>query len=114
MSGIADLMSWHSSSAGRATGGNTRAWVQAYIPGPGWIDFDPSTGLVGNHILVRVAVAQNPREPVILQRTWHGYASDHVAMRVAVRVSRDRELYCDPFLNQKVEGFLRGRGCEFV
>ena len=52
------------------SGGNTHAWVQAYIPGPGWINFDPSTGLVGNHILVRVAVAQNPRDPVILQRTW--------------------------------------------
>ena len=48
MNGIADLMSWHSKSAGRAVG--TRAWVQAYIPGSGWIDFDPSTGLVGNNV----------------------------------------------------------------
>ena len=26
-------------------GGNTHAWVQAHIPGPGWIDFDPSRGV---------------------------------------------------------------------
>jgi hypothetical protein len=29
------------------TGGNTHAWVQVYVPGPGWVDFDPSSGVVG-------------------------------------------------------------------
>ena len=29
-------------------GGNTHAWVQVYVPGPGWVDFDPSAGTVGN------------------------------------------------------------------
>jgi transglutaminase-like putative cysteine protease len=41
----------------RLVGGNTHAWVQANVPGPAWVDFDPSTGLVGNQNLVRVAVA---------------------------------------------------------
>jgi transglutaminase-like putative cysteine protease len=35
-------------------GGNTHAWLQAYIPGPGWVDFDPSAGTMGNENLVRV------------------------------------------------------------
>jgi transglutaminase-like putative cysteine protease len=43
----------------RVIGGNTHAWVQMYVPGPGWIDFDPSSGLVGNQNLVRVAVVTN-------------------------------------------------------
>ena len=34
------------------TGGNTHAWVQVYVPGPGWVDFDPSSGIVGNQNLV--------------------------------------------------------------
>jgi len=68
------------------SGGNTHAWVQAHIPGPGWIDFDPSTGVVGNQNLVRVAVARDPRDAIPLQGTWYGNASDHAAMRVAVRV----------------------------
>ena len=38
------------------TGGNTHAWVQAYVPGPGWVDFDPSSGTIGNDNLIRVAV----------------------------------------------------------
>ena len=74
----------------RLTGGNTHAWVQAYIPGPGWVDFDPSSGMVGNENLVRVAVVHEPREAIPLQGTWIGSASDHLAMRVAVKVMADR------------------------
>jgi transglutaminase-like putative cysteine protease len=68
-------------------GGNTHAWVQVYVPGPGWIDFDPSSGMVGNQNLVRVAVVQEPREAVPLQGTWFGAASDHLVMNVAVKVA---------------------------
>ena len=70
----------------RVTGGNTHAWVQAYVPGPGWVDFDPSSGMVGNRNLVRVAVAHDPSEAIPLQGTWVGRASDHLAMKVAVKV----------------------------
>src|SRR2546423_9976829 len=47
-------------------GGNTHAWVQVYVPGPGWVDFDPSRGTVGNQDLVRVAVVPEPREAIPL------------------------------------------------
>jgi len=69
------------------TGGNTHAWVQAYIPGPGWVDFDPSSGIVGNQNLVRVAVVHEPHEAIPLSGTFIGTASDHLAMQVAVKVS---------------------------
>lgn len=68
------------------SGGNTHAWLQAYVPGPGWVDFDPSGGIVGNQNLVRVAVAHHPREAIPLQGTWFGNASDHLAMKIAVKV----------------------------
>jgi transglutaminase-like putative cysteine protease len=71
------------------TGGNTHAWVQVYVPGPGWVDFDPSSGTVGNQNLVRVAVVRHPREAIPLQGTWIGSASDHLAMKVAVKVRAD-------------------------
>ena len=69
-----------------AAGGNTHAWVQVNVPGPGWVDFDPSSGTVGNQNLVRVAAVGEPREAIPLQGTWIGSASDHVAMKVAVKV----------------------------
>jgi transglutaminase-like putative cysteine protease len=71
----------------RVTGGNTHAWVQAYVPGPGWVDFDPSSGTVGNQNLVRVAVVRKPGEAIPLQGTWIGAAEDHLAMNVAVKVT---------------------------
>lgn len=69
------------------TGGNTHAWVQAYVPGPGWVDFDPSSGAAGSRNLVRVAVVLAPDEAIPLQGTWTGFASDHLAMNVAVKVA---------------------------
>jgi transglutaminase-like putative cysteine protease len=71
----------------RITGGNTHAWVQAYVPGAGCVDLDPSRGIVGNQNLVRVAVVHDPRDAVPLQGTWIGAASDHLAMKVAVKVN---------------------------
>jgi transglutaminase-like putative cysteine protease len=72
-----------------AVGGNTHAWVQVYVPGPGWVDFDPSSGMVGNQDLVRVAVAHEPHVAIPLQGTWIGSASDHLAMKVAVKVTAE-------------------------
>jgi transglutaminase-like putative cysteine protease len=69
------------------SGGNTHAWLQVYVPGPGWVDFDPSSGTVGNRDLVRVAVVDDPREAIPLQGSWFGSAMDQVAMKVAVRVA---------------------------
>jgi transglutaminase-like putative cysteine protease len=68
------------------SGGNTHAWVQVYVPGPGWVDFDPSGGVAGNRNLVRVAVVPHPSEAIPLQGTWYGSASDHRSMKVAVKV----------------------------
>lgn len=73
------------------TGGNTHAWVQAYVPGAGWIDFDPSTGRVGNENLVRVAVVHEPYEAIPLSGTYIGTSSDHLAMKVAVKVFEAEE-----------------------
>jgi transglutaminase-like putative cysteine protease len=38
-------------------GGSTHAWMQVYLPGAGWVDFDPTNSIVGNRNLIRVAVA---------------------------------------------------------
>jgi transglutaminase-like putative cysteine protease len=69
------------------TGGNTHAWVQAHVPGPGWVDFDPSSGTIGNDNLIRVAVAPAPDQAIPLQGSWIGFASDHLVMNVAVKVA---------------------------
>jgi hypothetical protein len=46
--------------------------------------------MVGNQNLVRVAVVREPSEAIPLQGTWIGAASDHLTMKVAVRVTQPR------------------------
>src|SRR5216684_388372 len=41
---------------GRVGGVATHAWLQVYIPGTGWLELDPTNGVVGNRDLIRVAV----------------------------------------------------------
>jgi transglutaminase-like putative cysteine protease len=44
----------------RVGGGATHAWLRVYLPGAGWVEFDPTNGIVGSHDLIRVAVLRDP------------------------------------------------------
>jgi transglutaminase-like putative cysteine protease len=77
-------------SSGRDTvvgGGATHAWMQAYLPGAGWVDFDPTNDIVGNRNLIRVAVAWDQRNALPLWGTFLGSPSCVVGMDVSVSVN---------------------------
>ena len=57
---------------GYVGGGSTHAWVQVYLPSAGWIEFDPTNGIVGTRDLIRVAVARDPRQAIPLHGTYLG------------------------------------------
>jgi transglutaminase-like putative cysteine protease len=67
-------------------GGATHAWIQAYLPGAGWIDFDPTNCIVGNRNLIRVAVAWTPDQVLPLSGTYWGPAEAFQDMEVTVQV----------------------------
>ena len=73
--------------AGLVGGGATHAWMQAYLPGAGWIDFDPTNSIIGNRNLIRVAVAWAPEYVLPLWGTYSGPPGAFIGMDVDVRVS---------------------------
>ena len=81
---------------GLTGGGHTHAWVRVYIPGSGWVDFDPTNGIVGNADLVRVACVADPRLAIPLHGTWDGLRTDFLGMDVEVEVRLDAETATQP------------------
>jgi len=71
---------------GYVGGGSTHAWVQVYLPSAGWIEFDPTNGIVGTRDLVRVAVARDPRQAIPLHGCYLGSADAFVGMEVSINV----------------------------
>jgi len=68
--------------------GATHAWLQAYLPGAGWVPFDPTNNLTGGSQLVRVGVARDPRLAAPISGSWYGEPDAYVGMDVDVRVRR--------------------------
>jgi transglutaminase-like putative cysteine protease len=77
--------------SGTAGAGETHAWVQVFLPGAGWVEYDPTNGVVGGSNLIRVAVARDPAQAVPLTGTWRGAPEDFIDMEVEVRVQRRAE-----------------------
>lgn len=74
----------------RVGGGNTHAWVRVYLPGSGWVEFDPTNGIIGNRGLIRVAVARDIYQAVPISGTWSGFPGSFIDMDVTVDVQVDR------------------------
>ncbi len=72
---------------GTVSGGSTHAWLQVYLPGAGWVDFDPTNRIVGNRNLIRVAVAWDHGHALPLWGTFTGSASSFLGMEVDVSVT---------------------------
>ena len=85
-------------SPGRIGGGHTHAWVRIFLPSCGWVEFDPTNGIVGNADLVRVAITRDPRQATPLHGTWAGEAGDFLDMDVTVDVRTESEFTPQPSL----------------
>ena len=73
-------------------GGNTHAWVRVYLPGSGWVEFDPTNGIIGNRGLIRVAIARDIYQAVPISGTWSGFPGSFIDMTVDVNISVDERV----------------------
>ena len=68
--------------------GATHAWLHVFLPGAGWVPYDPTNSLVGGTDLIRVAYTRKPEQAAPVSGSWFGAAQDFVGMDVSVSVRR--------------------------
>jgi transglutaminase-like putative cysteine protease len=66
--------------------GSTHAWLQAYLPGAGWVPFDPTNNLLGGNQLIRVGVARDPSQAAPIAGSWYGEPDAYLGLTVNVAV----------------------------
>jgi transglutaminase-like putative cysteine protease len=71
---------------GLVGGGATHAWTQIFLPGAGWVEFDPTNALTGGRNLIRVAVARDASQAAPLTGSYNGAPEDFLSMTVEVHV----------------------------
>ena len=74
---------------GMVGGGATHAWLQVYLPGAGWVEFDPTNALIGGRNLIRVAVARNASQAAPVAGAFTGAPDDFLSMNVTVEVTAE-------------------------
>jgi len=69
--------------------GATHAWADIYIPGSGWIAYDPTNGTIGGINLIRVAVTRDISQAVPIRGSFVGTGDSYLGMTVDVTVASE-------------------------
>ncbi|MGO9136001.1 MAG: transglutaminase family protein [Methylovirgula sp.] len=67
--------------------GSTHAWAEVYVPGAGWITFDPTNRSVGGFNLIPVAVARDIHQIMPVTGSFVGKTDALIGMAVEVCIS---------------------------
>jgi transglutaminase-like putative cysteine protease len=67
--------------------GSTHAWAEVYVPGAGWITFDPTNRSVGGFNLIPVGVVRDIRRAIPVSGVFVGSSGAFAEMSVEVRVT---------------------------
>jgi len=75
---------------GTATGstneGSTHAWAEVFVPGAGWITFDPTNRSMGGANLIPVTVTRDIATAIPVSGSFVGMADAFISMNVTVTV----------------------------
>ena len=84
--------------------GSTHAWAEIFVPGAGWISFDPTNRSVGGANLIPVAVARDIRQAMPVAGSFAGTADACEGMSVEVSVSQTRLSTNQPAMRRQTAG----------
>jgi transglutaminase-like putative cysteine protease len=73
-------------SVGSSESGSTHAWAEVFVPGAGWITFDPTNRSVGGYNLIPVAVVRDIRQAIPVSGSFVGMTDAFAGMSVEVHV----------------------------
>ena len=82
---------------GTSGAGSTHAWAEVFVPGAGWITFDPTNRSVGGLNLIPVAVARDIRHAMPVAGSFVGMTDAFQGMTVEVRVMSQAGAAADRF-----------------
>lgn len=68
--------------------GSTHAWLDVYLPGAGWVEFDPTNALDGGADLIRVASGRDPEATLPLVGSFAAAVPVTSTMTVEVTVDQ--------------------------
>ena len=66
--------------------GTCHAWAEVFVPGAGWITFDPTNRQMGGFNLIPVAVARNLSQAMPVSGSFTGVGDAQMSLTVGVRV----------------------------
>ncbi|XBQ17262.1 MAG: transglutaminase family protein [Oceanicaulis sp.] len=67
--------------------GATHAWVQVFLPGAGWIDFDPTNAEIASGKLIQTGVGRAPEQVAPLSGYYDGRPEDAIGLDVSVDIT---------------------------
>lgn len=105
VSGYLHHDAWHADRSGE---GATHAWVEALVPGYGWVGFDPTNDLLAGQRHIRTAVGRDYADVPPARGTMKGSARTDLQVRVRVTPSDavlppDQEFAADEEWSQFLE-----------
>jgi transglutaminase-like putative cysteine protease len=72
--------------------GTTHAWADIYVPGSGWVAYDPTNGTIDSSDLIRVAVTRDISQAIPVAGNFVGASDSYLGMTVDVTVTPERSV----------------------
>jgi transglutaminase-like putative cysteine protease len=81
---VSGYLFYQSDRHSRPTNGATHAWVEAYMPGLGWVGFDPTNNQIADERHIRVAIGRDYADVPPTHGTFRGKAESTLSVNVRV------------------------------